>query len=148
MNRQTLPGEMVPTPHFLFALPKRKRAVDGPKEKGAVPAEQRQYSSIQPGFLLLCAANLNNPCLLPRAFRFATRYPGGKWESAPQTSASLRTTSSAQVPHPHFAASGKTPSFYCASSSRGRRLAGFPRGPKRGDDGAAHQSLSPHSAAV
>ena len=28
------------TPHFLFVLPKRKRAVDGPKEKGAFPDEQ------------------------------------------------------------------------------------------------------------
>ena len=28
-------GETGSTPHFLFVLPKRKRAVDGPKEKGA-----------------------------------------------------------------------------------------------------------------
>ena len=79
-------------PHSLFVLPKREWVAAGPREKGAVPAEHGRLSLFNQGFLLLYAANLNNPCLSPRAFRSATRYPGREWgKSTSQVPALLAT---------------------------------------------------------
>ena len=43
------------TPHFLFVLPKRKRAVDGPKEKTLGANLHVRASSLKTGVFRICA---------------------------------------------------------------------------------------------
>ena len=137
-NWPALPGERFRPP---FSFLKKRTGRGRSKRKTFLPGR----GSIPPLNQAFCCFALQTwtipaPCPARSAPLRATRAGNGS-----QRPKSLRHTllHRRKFHIPRFAAGGKTPSFHCVSSPRGKRFAGFSRGPKERGGGAAHQTSFP-----